>query len=79
MFILYEYAIYSKICRKLYRNWNGLNYKCNAKYKALGNGKICFPLQRHLVSFEYFFFVLGSFVLISICISVSLLGDRNAL
>ena len=37
---------------------------------------ITFPLQRHLAFLKDLFFLLVSFVVVTICISISLLGNR---
>ena len=37
---------------------------------------ITFPLQQHLAFLKELFFVFVSFVLVAICIAVSLLGSR---
>ena len=62
----------------LSHSWPDLNYMCKAKYKTLVNGLIHyvnFPLQQHLAFLKDLFVVFVLFVLVAICISVSLLGN----
>ena len=59
--------------------WSGLNYTCKANYEMELDKYIVitFPLQRHVVFLKDLFFMLISFLLVTICILVSLLRNRS--
>ena len=64
----------------LARCWPVLNYMCKKNIKHLEIDKfiiITFPLQRHITFLKDLFFVFISFVLVTICILVSLIGNRS--
>ena len=70
--------LFVAIWSNLSHSWPGVNYICKAKYKTFGNRSIHynFPLRPHLAFLKDLFFEFVSFVLVAICISVSLLGNR---
>ena len=72
--ILFSAAIWSYLAQ-----WPGPSYIVKQIIKHFEMDKyiiITFPLQRHLGFLKDLFFVFVSFVLVAICISVGLLGNR---